>query len=546
MTTILELFDATVNTRPNAVAVRRKQYGIWEETTWHTLAQKVTIVSALLTAKGVRAGSHVAIFADNSVEWLVTQLAIMDCGAVVVALYPEMADADLRRVLSSLSLSCLVVGNNDYAERLRQAILPNSSSLISVDDLRIHLKRNYDNHTLARPSRHTHKAHEVVFVTVSMGTTGPCSLVSLSHQNLIAGAKALQQEFEINAQDDTFSVLPLAHPVEQSFSVMVPMLSGSCAHFGESRRTIAGDLRDVEPTVVLGMPRLWQRLDVECKLAVQNTRGLRRRLIESFMHKHTSDKASSSKLHYGIIGAPLRRKLGLAKTRIALSFGARLTPRLTADFNLLGVKLVETYGGTRMGGIVAAACEPDGLLRLLPGIQARAASNAEILFQGAQLAGSEHLQNDWLRTGDLGSVAGNHIEVWCGQHAINAEKEEIVRDLGAIESELEGDEFIRHALVMNTRQGLHAVLCLDKDMMAQWANTHRITFVDMNSLLNHTLVKDLLSELVSRVNARSHNDSRLISYSVFGAPPSPSKGHLTPLLTPRYTAVWECGEVVSA
>lgn len=524
MSTLASLFASALESRPDAIALRRKRYGIWEEMRWSALGARVAALERAARAAGVGEGDRVAILAENGPDWVAAELAIIEAGAVVVACYPDAADADLQALLDQTRPRLVFVGDDaceQRAARLRGSTLRLSFDQVpTVADARPAVAR-------AKP-----QPHDIALITSSVGTSGSAAPVSLSHANLLAAATALSARLGMSADDEVGSVLPLAHPAEQALTVILPMLAGSRSNFPETMRTLATDLAEIEPTVLLGMPRLWERFHLDYRMAIDSTSGWRRRMLQPLVAPQHDSPSSRSRWYRLLVAAPLRRRLGLRRVRVAISTGARLPESTAHSFAALGIQLWDGYGGARLGGLVALGAAGEGL-RLLDGLEGRADPDRHLQLRGSQIPGAEN--GDWHDSGDLGSVEGDVFKVQArtlaGPQAARC---------AAAEVALEASVHVRHAVVTAPEAGgLAAVVCLEPVALAQWANKQKIKFTDYGSLLANDAVARLVEGVVAQANAGLAAKDRIGRYAIYENRLSVERGELTPILTLRYRRLYE-------
>jgi long-chain acyl-CoA synthetase len=528
MATVIALFESVLKNRRNDIALRRKQYGIWEEVSWGALADRVASFMAVLHANGVGARSRVAILADNGPDWVAAELACFYAGAVVVACYPDLTDTDLERVVAQTSPSLVFVGDAESESRVRPLVTGSPAVIPFGSVSRVQKAGERSDGAGMRPTT----SDDTALITTTAGASGPCTLVQFTHANLIAAAEALKARLAMSADDETVSVLPLGHPVEQAISVLMPMLAGSRANFAESARTLAVDLAEVEPTVLLAIPRLWQRLYLDLRMAIENTGGWRHRLIQALIASDEDGAKRGSGVRRLLVERPLRRRLGLRRTRLAVSVGARLPAWIKNGWNSLGIDLLEAYGGVEMGGVVALGT-PGKPLVALNGLELRA-DDGRVAVRGMQVPMKPGIRGAWLDTGDIGIVAGTALQI-VGRSQVGAR----VVDCAAAESAVETSPFIRHAVVAPSEGELAAVICLEPVALRDWANKRKIKFTDFASLIKTEEVIRLVEAVVSQANKRLEAGKRVSRYAVYENQLTVERSELTPILTLRYRAIYD-------
>jgi long-chain acyl-CoA synthetase len=529
MATLTTLFESALRNRGNAVAMRHKQCGIWHEITWSALGARTAAIAEVLHGSAIQRHDRVAIVAENGPDWVAAELATLQVGAVVVGCYPMLTDDELERVLAKTSPSLIFVDDADQEYRIRRLAV---SNVALVPFSRVKACTNASAGSVGRLDTST--ADDIALITTTAGTSGPCTLVHLTHANLIAGAEALKARLGLGTEDETVSVLPLGHPAEQAMSVVMPMLAGSRTSFAESARTLGTDLAEVEPTVILAMPRLWQRLYLDLRMAIDNTGGWRGRLVRHAIPDWESDSKPITGPSQFFIGKPLRRRLGLARARVGLSIGARLPKRIATGFESLGIQLLDAYGGAEMGGVVALGM-PGEPASALQGVELRAdGTDRHVYVRGAQIPTDANVAGGWLETGDIGLVADNAVQAMARVHG-RAQ----AADCTVAETELEMSSYVRHAIVTAAEGGLTAVVCLEPVTLGQWANKQKIKFTDFTSLVKTNEVVRLTEGIIGEVNAKRAAGTRVVQYAIYEERLSVERRELTPVFTLRYQRMYE-------
>jgi len=526
MLTLTSLFASVLEGRSGSIALRRKRHGIWEEMTWSALGARVAEFADAVRKAGVGKGGRVAILAENGPDWVAAELATIEVGAAVVACYLDSTDADLRNLLTQTQPQLVFVGDSACEQRAARVFA--SAERLSFDRV-----------TAAGSTRppipcSAVQPRDIALITSSVGTSGGGSLVRLSHANLLAAADALKARLSMSPSDEVCSVLSLAHPAEQALTVVMPLLAGSRSNFPESMRTLSTDLKEIEPTVLLGMPRLWERFCLEYWMAIDSASGWRRRLLQP-LAAGPGDAEIGALPHWRrfLVAAPLRRRLGLRRVRTAVSTGARLPERTSFAFASLGIKLQDGYSGARMGGLVALGVAGESL-GLLDGVEARVDADGRLQLRGPQVPGAE--RGDWQDTGDLGSVDDDSLKVRA--RALAGAK---ASDCAMAEVALEASVYVRHAVVTAAQEeaALAAVLCMEPIALGHWANKQKIKFTDYASLIKNDAVVRLMEDIVAKANASLESDRRIRQYALYENPLSVERNELTPILTLRYQRIYE-------
>ena len=261
----LLLLRASENGRPR-VALREKEYGVWQRVTWEGYLGHVRRFCLGLLALGLSRGDKIAILSENCREWLYAELAAMSASAVGVGVYPTSPAAEVKYVVAHSESVFAVVQDQEQADKILEVIaeLPLLKKIVVMDrkgmraytDPRIlsfgeveaigaEHERNHPR--LFREMAEPTSANEVAFLIYTSGTTGFPKGAMISHRNILSQVEALSMRRGSVCPTTVVSYLPLCHVAEQIFSVFLPLSLGMTVNFAESVRTIQEDLREIAP-----------------------------------------------------------------------------------------------------------------------------------------------------------------------------------------------------------------------------------------------------------------------------------------------------------
>jgi long-chain acyl-CoA synthetase len=545
---------ARARAHPGAVAMRVKQLGLWREHTWRDYLDRVAEAARALWELGVRPGDSVAILSDNRPEWLFADLGAQSVGARAVGIYQTNPPEDVAYVLTdsgSKVLFCEDQEQYDKAVAIR-AQTPGVAHVV-VFDPRGTLgspgagdeRRLTWEELLARgrallagePGWYEARLaesdpHAPAMVVYTSGTTGPPKGAMLSSANVLEPSDRFVAQLGVRATDTVLSYLPLCHVAEKIFSVYLAFAAGVVVHFGESIDTVQTDLREVAPTVFLGVPRIWEKMAAAVHVRMQNASWLKRTLYRFFTARGRAIAARRLAgrttglvalgdavlwlLGYLLVFRPLRERLGLRRCWFAVTGAAPISPDLLAWFHGIGVPICEGYGMTECAGV--SHYNPPGAQKLgtvgttVPLIEHRVAEDGEILLRGPQVfcgylgkpeATAEIIdEQGWLHTGDIGEIdAGGYLR-------ITGRKKDIIITAGGknlspekIENALKGSPYIKEAVAIGDRRKfVGALVQIELDTVADWATRRQIPYTSFADLSSLPQVRDLIAAEIQRAN----------------------------------------------
>jgi long-chain acyl-CoA synthetase len=509
--------------RPNDVALREKHRGIWRETTWGRYAGRVARVAGGLRALGVQRGDRVAVLAENRPEWLFADLGAQLLGAITVGLYPTSPAAEVRYLLEHSGARVLIAEDEEQLDKalevrdslgdLERMVVIDPRGVKVLDDPAV---MTFDELETAAPGVNAAETVDAIesgataIIVYTSGTTGPPKGAMISHANLMFAAQRFQEAFDCGPDDEVLSYLPLCHVAERAFSVINAVTTGYVVNFGEGGESFANDLREVQPTVFLGVPRVWEKMLAGVQIRMGDASRLKR-AVHRFALGRDGRVAQ-------IAHRPLRHKLGLARVHTAISGAAPIAPQVLEFFWKIGVHVREGYGMTE-NTAVATWTPPDDVRfgtvgKALPGVELELAPDGEVLtrsagvFQGyfrdPEATAAAIDSEGFLHTGDVGELDAD------GFLTITDRKKDIIITAGGknispseIENRLKVSPYVREAVVVGDRRKyLVALIGIEPDTVGDWAARRSLPFTTYADLAGKPEVRELIGEWVDEVNAQ--------------------------------------------
>lgn len=537
--------------RPDAVALRQKDYGIWEPFTWSQYEQAARHFGLGLVKLGLAEGGHCAVISENRKEWVFTQLGCGLVGAVTVGVYPTSPAAEVEYLLQASDAQVVVCEDQEQLDKVLEVRerLPGLTHLVVIDPRGL---RHYEVPNLltfeevtALGAAFEHERSRVVeerlerqrledtaLMIFTSGSTGRPKAAMISYGNIAAMAAGTDAIYRCSPADSTVSYLPLCHVAEQIYTVYLPLRSGAVVNFAESLRTVQSDLREIAPSLFLGVPRIWEKLHASIEIKIRETGGLRRwfydRALAStlpFADIPPERWSAGQRLRHGLwtllVLRALNNFIGLRRCRLALSGAAPIAPDMLRFFRALGVPIREGYGMTETAGVVTvqrSAASPVGTVGSpIPGAEIRIADDGELLVRGPTVF-KGYYRNDtatreaideqgWLHTGDVAQPVegpdGPEVRI------VDRKKDIMITAGGKnitpseIENALKFSAYIKEAIIVADRRPfVSALIQIDYDTVGKWAEEQGLAYTHFRSLAENARVRELIQSEVDRVNTR--------------------------------------------
>ncbi len=543
--TFPHLFFQQVNTQRDRIALRRKEFGIWNRITWDEYGKRVRQTAAGLIHAGLQAGDRVAILGDNRPEWLVCHLATMAIGCVTCGVYSTNAPEQVAYVVGHSESKLLFVENEEQVdkvlqiypdlEQLQQVVVWDPKGLWGFTHEGIMFYDEFleqgdaylkDYSACVTGRMDAIDPQDTAMMIYTSGTTGRPKGAMISHNNILGLTDSFTQTVAFRADDELLSYLPLAHIYENLLSVFQAIYSGGTVNFVESMDTLPLNLRELSPTIFASVPRIWEKFMSMIEIRMSDStlvkRVFYRLAVRVGLRYVRTDKNSSQRTLWGLAYWPLyflvlyhlKRQLGLERVRYGVCGAAPASPELFEFYNALGVPLREGYGQTESTGVIAIQGIDNPRLGYvgepLAGVEVRIAEDGEILAKGQNVfqgyyknpeLTAETIKDGWLHTGDVGSLENGHLKI------LDRKKDIIITAGGKnitpafIENKLKFSAYIQDAVVIGDRRKfLTALILIDEDNVTKYAQDNRVPFTTFADLTKNDEIQKLIHHEVQEMN----------------------------------------------
>ena len=567
---IPEAFRARVALSPNAIAYRQFVNGVWQDTSWEMVAEAVTARRVLLRAAGLRPGDRMGIFLPNGVEWVCFDIAAQSNGIVTVPLYIRDSARNIRHVIRDSGAALCVtdtVERWDTLEDPEDLPLEELKTVWVLDNFAVRA----DKRVKACPTlpaqecvvelRCPPKKSDLATIIYTSGTTGPPKGVMLSQEAVLWNARAVLDINPVGPGDEFLSILPLAHGFERIIGWLAPLVGGATVTYCRSIETLSDDLREVSPTVLLAVPRLFEK--IRAKVWAEASRSLLSwtllKMTETVGWRRTQSKSVFSvtvlldQIFWRLIGhsiaAKVRRVFG-SRIRIILTGGAPISDEVGRFMAAMELPLIEGYGLTEAGPAVTGSTVEDRLIgsvgRALPGAELRLGEQAELQVRspGVMLgywrnpkATAENVDPDgWLHTGDAARIVGGRVFIR------GRIKDVIVLSTGEnvnpvpIEKAILSDPLVEQVCVVGDRRNrCLAVVVVEPEGFASWLREIGLEIEGANSTTTAEALCDRLLNKVTDVPEFAKPEGIIVETEAW----TPETGLITPTLKPKRAKIEE-------
>lgn len=432
--TLSGLFVERVKRAPEQVAYRYYQESTrsWQDINWSQVREQAARWQQAMLSDRLQSGDRVAVMLQNSLEWVLFDLAATGLGLVTVPLYVNDRAENFTYILQSTEARLLLTDGSGQWQRIEEVgdKLDHIERIITLQtvceidcDPRLRQLDDWLPGTATQPYRNTPvEPSSLATIVFTSGTTGQPKGVMLSHDNILQNAAAGLERVPLTRDDQLLSFLPLSHMFERTVGYYIPIMAGACVAFARSVDLLAEDLLSIRPTTMITVPRIFERIYSKMSLKLADESWLAQKIfalaVSSGWHHfqyHRKRRPWAIQLLIWpllkrIVGTKLEQRLG-GRLRLAITGGAPLSPPIAQTFIGLGINVLQGYGLTETSPIISVNTlednQPASVGQPLPGVEVKIGENRELLTRGPNLMlGYWKIketiidEQGWLHTGD--------------------------------------------------------------------------------------------------------------------------------------------------
>ena len=546
--TFPKLARANAQRLPDGVAIREKDYGIWQSTTWADYLTQARAIALGLASLGLSRGDKVAIVGDNRPQLYWAVLATQALGGVPVPLYQDSIEKEMEYIVDHAEARFAIVEDQEQVDKLL-ALRPRCPRLETIvyDDprgLRAYSEaclmslaelqeagRKFDighptyfDDELARG-----RGEDVAIICYTSGTTGTPKGAMLSHRNLIVTARNAAEAEGLQPNEEILSYLPMAWVGDHVFSYAQAILVAFAINCPESAATVLSDLREIGPTYFFAPPRIWESLLTNVMVRIEDCAWPKRRLVRFFLD--VAQDLERARLSGGrgaawrrllyplgrlLVYGPLRDNLGMRRVRRAYTAGEAIGPEIFVFFRGLGINVKQLYGMTEAS--VFVTIQRDGDVRLdsvgtpIKDVELQISPEGEVLYRSPGIFQGYYkneaatrqvmLEGGWMRSGDAGFLdAAGQLKIIDRAQDLSRLSDGTIFAPKYIENKLKFSPYVKEAVCIGQdRPYVAALVNIDLTAVGNWAERRSIAYTSYTDLSQKPEVYEVIEQEVERVN----------------------------------------------
>jgi long-chain acyl-CoA synthetase len=576
--TIAKSFLLAVETRGDRPAIREKTFGIWQPTSWRQWLQISKEIAYALHASGFRPGDVASIVANAVPQWVFADMGILCAGGVSSGIYPTDSASQVEYLVNDSATKVIFAEDEEQLDKilscrarcptLQKIVVFDMEGLSGFSDPMVMSLAEFmalgANHLQGREALWdemvgSRGAGDLAILVYTSGTTGPPKGAMHSNRGVTHQMRHANDLFPSSDSEERLVFLPLCHVAERIGGYYISLALGSVMNFAESPETVPDNLREVQPTAFLAVPRIWEKFYSGVTIALKDATPFQNwmyrqalavgyRMTEYKLEGDTPPPSLrlANQAAYWLVFRNIRRMLGLDRCRLAFTGAAPIAPDLIRWYLALGIDMREVYGQTENCG-VATVMPPD---RVKLGSVGKAAPWGEVTIcpQGEILIRGDFLfmgylnqpektaetidAKGWLHTGDVGSIDNE------GFVKITDRMKDIIITSGGknitpseIENQLKFSPYVSDAVVIgDKRPYLTCLVMIDQENVEKFAQDHDIPFTNYASLCRAAEIQDLIQREIEAVNVNFARVETIKKFFLIERQLTPEDEELTPTM----------------
>lgn len=552
----------------SAIGFKKKEEA-WKELSWNKLSEIIYKTANALKNSGIKENDSVAIYADNSAEWMIMDLAIIAMGAITVPIYSTNNAEQAEYILNDSEAKLVLVGNQDQYNACLEILKNENNALetIIVSKKAVWIKKEFNSFYLedfiAKSSPKLEFApkedEDIATIIYTSGTTGTPKGVMLTHGNFI---KAFDAHFDFlkfkNFEEElSLAFLPLTHVFERSWSLLC-LYGGARVYFLENPKNIAKALEEVKPTMMCAVPRFFQKIYAGVLDKAQEGSSLKKKIFNWALKTgwETSELRRKeqniplglkikSALAESLVFSKIKEKMG-GRLWFLPCGGASLSPEVTRFFESAGIHVTVGYGLTETTATLTAfpgtQFEHATSGQSLPGVELRIGENDEIQAKGNGImkgyfkkpdeTAKVFTEDGWFKTGDAGRIDSK------GNLVITDRLKDLMKTSNGkyiapqmIENLLTNNNFIQQIiLIAEGRQFVSALIVPNFEFLSDYIKKINIPFTNWQEVISKKEIVDFFTTKIKEIQHELSDFEKVKKFTLLPAEFEINSGEITPTL----------------
>ncbi len=576
--TIAKSLLLAAETRGDRPAIREKKFGIWQPTSWRQWLEISRDIAYALHATGFRPGDVSSILANAVPEWVFADMGILCAGGVSSGIYPTDSAVQVEYLINDSATQVIFAEDEEQLDKvlacrvrcptLQKIVVFDMEGLSGFSDPMVLSLGEFmalgRNHILGREALWdemiaSRGAGDLAILVYTSGTTGPPKGAMHANRSVTHQMRHANDLFPSTDSEERLVFLPLCHVAERVGGYYISLALGSVMNFAESQETVPDNLREVQPTAFLAVPRIWEKFYSGITIALKDATPFQNWMYRQALaigYRMTDCRLEGNRpslslrllnrAAYRLVFRNIRRMLGLDRCRVAFTGAAPIAPDLIRWYLALGIDMREVYGQTENCGVAtlipADRVKLGSVGKAVPWGEVAISPVGEILIRGDFLFMGYLNQPEktaetidtrgWLHTGDVGSIDNEGFV-----KITDRMKDIIITSAGKnitpseIENQLKFSPYISDAVVIgDKRPYLTCLVMIDQENVEKFAQDHDIPFTNYASLCRAAEIQDLIQREIEAVNANFARVETIKKFFLIERQLTPEDEELTPTM----------------
>jgi long-chain acyl-CoA synthetase len=568
--TLVDVFTHVARKHKRPDTLNYKSGGHWTSMSSDELLRRAKSIAAGLHAIGVGPGDRVAILSESRVEWTLTDAGSIFAGTIDVPIYPTLTPPQVRYILNDSGASVLFLANLEKFNELKDALgeCPQVKHVVFfepegvIDAVGLTLAQLEERGRELKPGEIDQtvaniKPDDLATIIYTSGTTGEPKGVMLTHSNLVSNLIDSSGHLSFGEKDIALSVLPLSHVFERQAMYMY-LHQGMAVYFAESLQTIGPNLREVRPTVLVGVPRIFEKIYARIRERAAEAGKVSAALLawsvsvarEYAKHIIAHEPIPAFlKLQHWIASKLVFSKWQWAfggRMRVLVSGGAAMPEDLHYIYIGAGIPIVQGYGLTETAPVITTSQiednRPGTVGKAIPNVDIRIAEDGEIEVRGPNVMQGYYnkpeetrvvfTSDGWFKTGDIGTLDKD------GFLHITDRKKELFKTSGGkyispqpIEQAIKGSRFVNQVVLIGAERKFPAALIVPVwEQLESYCKLKGIEFKSRSELCHHPRIVDLIQRQIDALTPNLAKYERIKKVALLENEFTIEGGELTPTL----------------